>query len=298
MLDSRTRRLRARSAAMAFLMATAVLAVACSGPSVRAAGPTVTILSPADGAVIGNGTPVTVVFVVSAFNLTPPGSGAPGPTPNEGYVDVSVNGNLTASVAQETVVLSLPSGTYEIALRLVLANGTPLSPDVVSSITVTVTQGPASGSPRIDITHVEIEYPTPGVVLNDDVTISFRVTDFALVPPGKSAPVPNEGHVLVYLDGTYYQAVSTFDPVFFSDLTDGTHNITMRLVDNGGHRLTPDAVSSVTFRIQASPVVDITPYLLYVQVALAIVILVVLFYRGRGLGRLTAGASRIGRRKE
>lgn len=293
----RTRALRARLAGIALLMATFAVAVASAGPGVRGAGPTLTILSPADHAVIGNGTPVTVVFVVSDFNLTPPGSGAAGPTPREGYVDVYVNGNLTASVAQETVVLPLPSGVYTVMLRLVLANGTTPNPDVVSSVTVTVTQGPSAGSPRIDITYVEIEYPTPGVVLNDDVTISFRVTDFALVPPGKTAAVPNEGHVAVYLDGTYYQAVSTFDPVFFSDLTDGDHNVTMQLVDSSGHPLTPDASSAVTFRIQSSPVVDITPYLLYGQIVLAIAIIVVLFYRGRGLGALAARAPRTGRRK-
>lgn len=298
MPDHSTTGPRVRPAAVVLAMATIVLALAVSSPGVRAAAPTLTILSPADGAVIGNGTPVAVVFVVTDFNLTPPGSVPAGPTPNEGHVDVYVDGSLTASVAQETVVLPLLSGTYDIRLRLVLANGTLPNPDVAASITVTVTQGPAAGSPRIDITYVEIEYPTPGVVLNDDVTISFRVTDFALVPPGKATPVPNEGHVLVYVDGVYYQAVSTFDPVFFSDLTDGTHTVRMQLVDNGGHALTPDATSEVTFRIQSSPVVDITPYLLYVQVVLAIAIIVVLFYRGRGLGRWAARAPRIGRRKE
>src|SRR5512136_2189180 len=148
MQDSRTTRPRVRSAAVALALATVVLALAPSIPSVRGAGPTLTILSPANGAVIGNGTPVTVVFVVSDFNLTPPGSGAAGPTPSEGYVDVYVNGNLTASVAQETVVLPLPSGVYTVTLRLVLANGTTPNPDVASSITVTVTQGPSAGSPR------------------------------------------------------------------------------------------------------------------------------------------------------
>src|SRR3989475_6849859 len=136
-----------------------------TGPGVRAAGPTLTIVSPADHTVIGNGSSVPVIFVVSGFNLTPPGTGGPGPSPTEGHVDVYVDGVLTMAVSQETIDLSLASGTYTILLRLVSANGTALSPDVASSISVTVTHGPAIGAPRIEANYVEIMYPTPGLVL-------------------------------------------------------------------------------------------------------------------------------------
>lgn len=284
MVFSRTATGRARVSVLAFLVFSTLLAAASALPEARAAGPAITILSPAQDAVIGNGTPVTVIFVVSDFNLTPPGNAGPGATASEGYVQVSVNGKLTAAVDRETIVLPLPSGLYDVALRLVLTNGTPLSPDVTASVRVTVTQGPAVGVPRIDIAFVEITFPTPGVVLNDDVTVSFRVANFTLTVPGNTPPVPNEGHVAVYLDGTYYQAVTTFDPVFFSDLTDGSHTVRMELVDNAGHALSPETFASRTFRIQASPVVDVTPYLLDAQIVLSIGIVVVLFYRGRGLG--------------
>ncbi len=287
----------ARPAIVAVALGALLLAAVCSSPGARAAAPTLRILSPADHAIIGNGSPVYVVFVVSGFNLTAPASNVSGPTPGEGYVNVFVNGNLSATVDQDTVVLPLASGFYTITLRLVLANGTPLNPDVSASIAITVTQGPALGSPGIKVTYVEITYPTPGVVLNDDVTVSFRVTNFTLVPPGHAAPVPNEGHVAVYVDGLLYQAVSTFDPVFFSDFPDGYHTVRMQLVDNAGTPLTPDASSAVTFRIQSSPVVDITPYLLDVQVVLAIAILVALFYRGWGLREVSALGSRLRRPK-
>src|SRR5439155_16373183 len=121
--------------------------------------------------------------------------------------DVYVDGVLTMAVSQETIDLSLASGTYTILLRLVSDNGTALSPDVASSISVTVTQGPSVGTPGIEISNVEIMYPTPGLVLGRDVTISFRVTDFALVSPGRGEPVPNEGHVAVFLDGVYCMPV-------------------------------------------------------------------------------------------
>ena len=270
-----------------------VLVLGLSAPGVRAAGPTLTILSPADHAVIGNGTPVPVIYVVSDFNLTPPGTGGPSPSGTEGHVDVSVNGVLTMATSQETVMLPLASGTYTIQLRLVSDNGTVLNPDVTSSISVTVTQGPAVGAPRIHITYVEITYPTAGLVLGRDVTISFNVTDFALVPPGRGESIPNEGHVAVYLDNNYYMAVTAFRPIPFSDLLDGYHTVIVRLVDDTGQPLTPDTTDSVTFRIQFAAIIDINPYLTITQVVLAGAIFFVLFSRGWGRNLLPTISARI-----
>src|SRR6059036_2325817 len=268
-----------RAAVFALAGVLVILVLGLSAPSVRAAGPTLTILSPSDNAVIGNGTPFPVIFVVSDFNLTPPGTGGPGPSPTEGHVDVYVDGLLTMAVSQETIVLPLASGTYTILLRLVSDNGTALSPDVTSSISVTVTQGPAVGTPRIEISYVEIMYPNPGLVLGRDVIVSFRITDFALVPPGRGEPVPNEGHIAVFLDGVYYMAMTAFRPIPFSDLVDGEHTVMVRLVDDAGRALTPDASDSVTFRIQFAAIIDINPYLTLSQIVLAGAIFVVLFFR-------------------
>lgn len=287
----RYRRTAFRTRAAVFLLAgvLAVLASGLSAPNVQAATPTLRIVSPADHAVIGNGTPITILFAVTNFNLTAPGSGGP-PSPDEGHVDAYVDGVWTASASQPTIVLSFPSGTYAILLRLVSDNGTALSPDVTASITITSTQGPAVGTPRIQISYVE---PNFGLVLGRDVAISFQVTDFAIVPPGRGQPVPNEGHVLVFLDGAYYSAVMAFRPVPFSDLPDGVHTVTLRLVDDAGNPLTPDASDSVTFRIQFESVVDINPYLSIAQVILAGAIFVVLFYRNWGAKVLETFFSRI-----
>jgi hypothetical protein len=267
-----------------------------SAPSVRAAPPTLTILSPADGAIIGNGTPVSIVFVVSEFNLTEPGTGGGGT--NEGHAEVFVDNELFMLTSKPTVVLSLPSGIHDIRLRLVSDNGTGLSPDVSASIAVTVTRGPAVGAPRIKVTFIDITYPIPGVVLNDeDVTISFRVWNFTLVPPGKGEWVPNEGHVAVFLDGVYNRAVMAFGPVGFSDLADGQYTVTLRLVDHAGAPLTPDASASVTFRIQGTAILDINPYFSAAQIILAIAILAVLFVRNPGRGILEKLFDRIRGRK-
>ena len=279
----------ARSAALAILLFVLVLGTA--PPTARAVAPTLTILAPADGAVIGNGTPVSVVFVTSGFNLTEPGSG--GGNPNEGHVEVSVDGNLFTLTSRPTVDLPLPSGPHGIRLRLVSDNGTGLSPEVSASVVITVTQGPAVGTPRIEITYLEIAYPDPSVVLDDDVTISFRVTDFALVPPGRGTRAPNEGHVLVIVDGTTYRTITSYQPIPFSDLPDGVHTVTLRLVDDAGQNLTPDASDSVTFRTLREVVVDINPYLSMAQIVLGLAILGVLLYRGRGLDHLGRIARRV-----
>src|SRR5213594_5099189 len=121
-----------RAAGFVLAGAFVVLVLGFSAPSVPAAGPTLRIVSPADHAVIGNGSSVPVIYVVSDFNLTPPGTG--GPSPTEGHVDVYVDDLLTMATSQETIELPLASGTYAILLRLVADNGTSLNPDVTSSI--------------------------------------------------------------------------------------------------------------------------------------------------------------------
>jgi hypothetical protein len=243
--------------------------------------PTLTILSPADNAVIGDGSPLAIVFAVQNFNLTQPGTAGPGPATSEGHVNVSVDGNLTAVVSEPTVVLALDSGTYQVLLRLVSDNGTPLTPDVSASITVTLTRGPAAGTPRIAITYREILYPFPGDLWGDDITISFRITNFTLVPPGRRESVPNEGRVRVLVDGLVFKDITTYEPAHFSDLPDGDHTVTMRLVDGAGQPLNPDASDSTSFRVEGeqkvAPIPDLSPYLFTAQIGLGAAIVGVLY---------------------
>src|SRR5256885_6934247 len=242
--------------------------------------PTLAILSPADHAVIGDGSPLVIVFAVQNFNLTEPGTVGPGPASNEGHVNVSVDGNLTAVVSQPTVVLALDSGTYQVLLRLVSDNGTPLTPDVSVSITVTLTRGPP-GTPRIAITYWEIFYPFRGDLWGDDITISFRITNFTLVPPGRRESVPNEGRVRVLVDGLVFKDITSYEPVHLSDLPDGDHTVTMRLVDGAGQPVNPGASDLTSFRLEGeqkvAPIPDLSPYLLTAQIGLGAAIVGVLY---------------------
>lgn len=265
-----------RSLALSLILLSGILGIPLSSPAATAAPPTLTILSPTDDAVIGNGSAVTVIFTVSEFNLTKPGTGGP-VNPNEGHVDVYVDDVLTRKTSELAIDLALPSGTHGIRLQLVADDGTALDPDVTATVRVTVTRGPTAGTPSITILG-----PTEGSVRGSDVAVSFRVRNFALVPPGGPPDVPNEGHIHVFLDGIFYAEHTEYEPVHFGIDEDGVYNVTLQLVDNGHRSLTPDA--SATVRFQSEDLLGRTPdynlELAAVNALLGLGILAVLLVRG------------------
>ena len=235
--------------------------------------PTLSILSPTPNEAIGNGTPVAIVFAVTNFNLTEPGNGTS--SPNSGHVDVFVNDTRTAQLSVNTIVLPLPSGPHTIRLRLVTDNGSALSPDVTASVSVMVTRGPAGGTPGLSIV-----FPREGALVGTDWTLAFRVTNFALVPPGGPAGVPNEGHVVVRLDNASY-AVLTDDAPLHLNLKDGAHTVTLQLVDNAGGPLNSNVTVSLDVTVQAlfgrvTPF-DATPYLALANLLIGLGILAAIY---------------------
>ena len=235
--------------------------------------PTLSILSPRDGTVIGDGGPVAVVFNVTDFNLTDPGTGPS--SPNSGHVDVHVDGNWTTTASVNTVVLRLASGPHTIRLRLVMDNGSALTPDVAASVSVVVTRGPAGGTPAISIA-----YPQEGALLGTDFTVSFRATNFAIVPLDGIAGVPHEGHLQVWLDGAAYAVWTDYAPLHFN-APDGPHTITVQLVDPSGLPLQPDvrATVNVTAKALTGRIIpfDATPYFGAANVLLGLAILAALY---------------------
>src|SRR5438128_10369791 len=120
---------------LAFLLATVgmLLVSGIATPNVRAApAPTLSIVSPSPNAVIGNGSPVVVVFAVTNFNLTDPGNGTP--SPDSGHAAVFADGGWTSQASVNSIVLALPSGPHTIRLQLVTNNGTSLSPDLTAVV--------------------------------------------------------------------------------------------------------------------------------------------------------------------
>jgi hypothetical protein len=240
-----------------------------------ASPPTLSIVSPLEGAVIGNGSPVVIVFAVTNFTLADPGTGAP--SPNAGHVDVSIDGIPYAKASANTVVLALPSGPHAIRLRLVTDNGSALNPDVTTTVSVLVTRGPAAGTPSLSIVS-----PREGALLGTDVTISFRVTNFALTAPGGPAGVPNEGHVHIRLDGLFH-AEQTDDAPLHLSLRDGPHTVTFQLVDNDHDPLIPSVEATVNFavRMLVGRIIpfDATPWFAVANLFLGLAILAAIYRR-------------------
>ena len=154
--------------------------------------PTLSILSPTPNEVIGNGTPVAIVFAVTNFNLTEPGNGTS--SPNSGHVDVFVNDTRTAQSSVNTIVLPLPSGPHTIRLRLVTDNGSALNPDVTASVSVMVTRGPAGGTPGLSIV-----FPREGARVHGQRVEVQHIVGVGAPGAGVHAPlVQHEGEVAVH----------------------------------------------------------------------------------------------------
>ncbi len=264
----------ARTVAIVAAVLGLVMAGGIAAVPVRAAPtPTLTILSPANNAVIGNGSPVAVLFTVTNFNLTVPGTG--GSAPDTGHVDVYVDGALASAASTNDVVLPLPSGPHAILLRLVTDNDSPLIPDVRASVSVMVTRGPVGETPGLSVV-----FPANGTVLGTDFWVDFSVRNFALVPLGSPPGVPGEGHVQVYLDGDFYAEQTTDDAIHLS-LPDGSHHVLFELVDSGSQALSPNVTASVVVNVKAligrTIRADVTPYLAGANIVIGLAILAAIY---------------------
>ena len=233
---------------VSFFLLAGLLALFFAGQPALAAGPSLTILSPANNAIIGNGSPVIVTFSISNFVLVQPGRVGQVANASEGHVNVTVDGQLVRLMTQvEPIVLQLDSGSHPIVLQLRNSNGSALTPDVSASITVVVTHGPAGGKPSISIL-----FPASGSSSGHDVYVAVTIRNFTLVDPHGRPNAPNEGHLLVQVGGLYQQELARYEPAFVVDMPDGTNNITVFLVNNDNSQLSPVVSDTTTVHIKAA----------------------------------------------
>src|SRR5947209_9988820 len=234
-----------RAALLGPCMLLGIFLFALTSPSVAAAGPSLSILTPANDQVIGNGTPVIVSFAVANFVLVQPGRVGQVGGPTEGHVDLYVDGVYSRLLTRvEPVSLPLESGPHTIRLQLVQDNGTPLNPDVSASVRVVATHGPAAGTPTIAIVS-----PKPGPTISHDLYFAIEVTNFTLVDATGQPNAPNEGHIQLLLNGVLHQEPRAYDLGFIVDMPDGNSTVIARLVNNDNTPLNPDVSASVTVRI-------------------------------------------------
>jgi len=279
---------RLRVAALACLLLFGVFGLSVASPSVTAAGPTLTIASPADGGVVGNGTPAIVEFIVSNFVLVQPGRVGQVVNATEGHVDVYVDGGYAWMATRvEPIVLPLTSGPHTIRLQLVGNDGMPLSPDMSTSVRVVATHGPAAGIPTIAIVS-----PQPGQLTGHDVYVSVEVSNFTFVDAHGQPNAPNEGHFELFLAGVLRQDLSRYDTGFLVDLPDGNNTITARLVNNDHTPLSPDVSANVTIKVKGTSVSVLSETLSGgVAILLATILAVLIFRRRKALARIAKGRS-------
>ncbi len=271
---------RRRSCVLA-LSLIGVLAASFSASTAKAAAPTLTILSPSDGALVPGGDPVVVRFAVSDFTMVQPGRAGQIGGPNEGHARAFLDGQVVRLVTDlEPFSLFVPSGPHTIRMQLFADDGTPLSPDVSASVRIIATQGPAAGVPRIKILS-----PTPLEATGHGIYVSYRISNFTLVEPHGQPNAPNEGHLQLLVEGIVVMEVVQYDPVLLVSLPDGDITIGARLVNNDGSELTPSAAASVAIHVAASSAVSL-PLVSNGGIALLLAfILVVLILRRRQAAR-------------
>ena len=271
------RKLHRYSTTLALVALMSILGVSLSSSTAIAAAPSLTIVSPADGAVIANGTPVLVDFRVSNFVFVQPGRVGQVGSPNEGHANVFLDAQYVRLLTTvEPFSLSLTSGAHTVRIQLVTDNGTPLNPDVSASVRVVATHGPGGGIPRIQILS-----PTPLEATGHGIYVSYRIENFTLVEPRGQPNAPNEGHVQLLVESHVVMEVVQYEPVLLVSLPEGDITIEARLVNNDNTPLNPDASSSVPIHVVASSAVSL-PLVSNGGVALLLAfILVVLVLRRR-----------------
>src|SRR3989449_771780 len=236
------------STILALVALMSLLGVSLSSSTAVAAAPSLTIVSPADGAVVANGTPVLVDFLVSNFAFVQPGRVGQIGSPKEGHANVFLDAQYARLLtAVEPFSLSLTSGAHTIRIQLVADNGTPLNPDVSASVGVVATHGPDGGAPRINILS-----PTPLEATGHGIYVSYRLENFTLVAPRGQPNAPNEGHVQLLVGTDVVMEVIQYEPVLLVSLPEGDITITVRLVNNDNTALSPDASATVPIHVIAS----------------------------------------------
>ena len=271
------RKVHRYSTTLALVALMSLLGVSLSSSTAIAAAPSLTIVSPADGAVIANGTPVLVDFRVSNFVFVQPGRVGQVGSPNEGHASAFLDAQYVRLLTTvEPFSLSLTSGAHTVRIQLVTDNGTPLNPDVSASVRVVATHGPGGGIPRIQILS-----PTPLEATGHGIYVSYRIENFTLVEPRGQPNAPNEGHVQLLVESHVVMEVVQYEPVLLVSLPEGDITIEARLVNNDNTPLNPDASSSVPIHVVASSAVSL-PLVSNGGVALLLAfILVVLVLRRR-----------------
>lgn len=127
---------------------------------------------------------------------------------------------------------------------------------VVLTILVSFTSTSVSAAPSPQLVIL-----SPGGLLNKSnvvtpsFVVAFAVSNFQFVTPGITGQSnqPGQGHMHVFLDGTYWNLWSQPEGIPFNNVPAGQHNITLQLVNSDHTPLSPDVEASVIVQVTSAP---------------------------------------------
>lgn len=230
--------------------------------------PILSIVSPSNGTTVPAGDFTVSVkvdnFIVADKQGQPSVSGeghvhfyldVPAPTaPGKPAVPPS---GVWAHVSSTTYTFTdVAPGTHTITVQLVNNDHSPVLPLVTAQVTVTV------AAPVLEPT-ITIVSPSDGATVPaGDVTLTVQVSNFNIVDKQGQANVPGEGHIHFYLDvpapttpgqpaippnGAWAHVSGT--TFTFTNVTPGTHTITVQLINNDHSPLIPIVTAQVTITV-------------------------------------------------
>jgi plastocyanin len=161
---------------------------------------------------------------------------------------------------------NVPGGQHKFSVELVNNDHTPLNPPVVATINVVVLA-------EIGVPNLVIVTPRDGDTLPvGDIMVSTQVTNFNVVDKQGQASASHEGHLHFYLDidapttqgqpaipasGVWAHVAST--DYTFTNVSAGTHTISVELVNNDHTPLNPPVVQKITVMVTAQSTTGGTP---------------------------------------
>ena len=163
----------------------------------------------------------------------------------KGHLVLSVDGIPQRFDFRDQVAATrLTSGPHSLRIELVNNDHSPLSPPVIDSVSVTI----SDQAPRVELT------PGGSMYLENfssSLMMGVKPTHFRLVRNSNRNPVPGEGHYGVFLDDAFHHAAyDTMTTV--TRLDSGLRRVRAELVSNDGSSLSPRVFDEIWLRVPAN----------------------------------------------
>ena len=178
---------------------------------------------------------LTLEWQVSGFTIDADAlaNGDTTPVAGRGHVHVQVDGTYYDATAEESYTITgLSSGVHTLSVEL--AGNDHVESGVSDSVDMT-----------IYVPTVAITSPASGTTLDGcSAELALTFSDFAISQDVGGAAVVGEGHWHILVDGVYQDYGTDTSRAIATNLSAGTHDVTVELVSSDHTSLTPNPVTS------------------------------------------------------